>query len=696
MDDPQSSRMRSSAPHFNTLVAQVDARRRGLIKAALSAGVVQLLGLPGSLSVASAQTPSFEGEPAGAGSHGAAAGAAAQSVAAPVSLGFASLAFAPVADDPRARPGSAGDRVRVPAGYSVQVLIAHGDPLLSDAPRWKGDASESARDQALQFGSHNDGMWFFPLQPGDSTHGLLCVNHEYVDPGLLFADGQRTWSGEKVKKALAAHGVSVLEVQRDASGRWDVVPESRYTRRITGETPCAIAGPAAGHPLMRTAADPRGTTVLGTLGNCACGATPWGTYLTCEENFNGYFGSQQPFQANALEKAIGFRANGYGHRWHEHEPRFDLSANQVDAGSTDAARNRNNEPNRFGWVVEIDPRDPQRAPVKRTALGRFKHECAAHALAPDGRVVVYMQDDEQFEYIYKWVSAKRYKPGDETANGTLLDEGTLYVARFSAEAGAQYAGRGEWLELSMRVAALRERFGGDLAHMLIDARSAADLVGATPMDRPEWIAVHPRTGEVYCSLTNNTARGQADKAGADAANPRTGNHYGQIVRWREAAGDAAATQFEWDLFVLAGDVDLPESAPHTVRGDSFGSPDGLCFDRDGRLWIQTDISTHTIGIGPYVNMPNNALLAADPLTREVRRFLTGPYGCEITGTLLTPDGRSMFVGIQHPGEAPREVSDASVPEQISKWPACQGHGPAGRPRSAVVVVTRDDGGRIGA
>ena len=671
MDDPDAPRTRSTSVAFCEVVDVVNARRRHLIKLALGAGAAQLFGLP--------------------------RGVLASQVPAPVALGFESVAFVSPPADSQARPGSAGDMVRVPAGYTVQVLIAHGDPLVTDAPQWKGDASETARDQALQFGAHNDGMWLFPLEGQASTHGLLCVNHEYVDQGLLFADGMRSWSPEKVSKALAAHGVSILEVRRAATGRWDVVQGSRYTRRITGETPCEISGPAAGHPLMRTAADPQGKTVLGTLGNCACGSTPWGTYLTCEENFNGYFGSQQPFEASALEKAIGFNAAGYGHRWHEHEMRFDLNANQIDARSADPARNRNNEANRFGWVVEIDPRDPHRAPVKRTSLGRFKHECAVHALASDARVVLYMQDDQQFEYIYKWVSARPFTPGDDAANRSLLDDGTLYAARFSATAGAPgYAGRGEWLELSMRVPALREAFGADLARMLIDARSAADLVGATPMDRPEWIAVHPHTKEVYCSLTNNTARGQPDKDAVDAANPRRENHYGQIVRWREAGGDAAATQFDWDLFILAGDVDLPESAPHTVHGDSFGSPDGLCFDRDGRLWIQTDIAPHTIGVGPYVNMPNNALLAADPVTREVRRFLTGPYGCEITGALVTADGRSMFVGIQHPGEAPREVSDANRPEQISKWPACQGYGPAGRPRSAVVVVTRDDGGQIGA
>ncbi|MCW5620788.1 MAG: DUF839 domain-containing protein, partial [Burkholderiales bacterium] len=359
---------------------------------------------------------------------------------------------------------------------------------------------------------------------------------------------------------------------------------------------------------------------------------------------------------------------------------------------------RNNEPNRFGWMVEIDPFNPSRPPVKRTSLGRFKHENAAYAIASDGRLVIYSGDDQVNEYIYKWISAQPYNPVNRTANLDLLDHGTLYVARFNAGAATRDgAGDGQWLELSMNVPALNAAYGGDLGRMLIDTRRAADIVGATPMDRPEWIAVHPTTKQVYCTLTNNSGR---TEAAVDEANPRAPNRYGHIIRWDEAGGDLGSTTFNWDIFVLAGDPDLDADATGpdegNINGDTFGSPDGIWFDQEGRLWIQTDISSSALGVTNYVNMPNNMMLAADPETRQIRRFLTGPYGAEITGIAGTPDGRTLFVGIQHPGEGAGDAGDPTQPERISKWPNSQGYGPTGRPRSGVVVITRNDGGVIGA
>ena len=554
------------------------------------------------------------------------------------------LGFAPI-------PPSAEDRVVVAAGHRAQVLVAWGDPVgaMAGAPAFRRDAANSAADQALQAGMHHDAIEYFdlPYRSGSSRRGLLAINHEYTDDGLLHPDGMRTWTAEKVRKSMAAHGVSIVEVER-ASEAWRVVRPSRYARRVTGSTPMRIAGPAAGHPLLRTAADAEGVRVLGTLNNCGGGITPWGTYLTCEENFDGYFvhGGAVPQEL----RRYGVRAKGAGYRWHEHEERFD------------AARHPN-EPNRFGWVVEIDPYDPAAVPAKRTALGRFKHEAAIVVLADDGRVVVYMGDDERFEYIYKFVSADRYDPKDRAANGNLLDRGTLYVARFLENGG------GLWVPLPAT------------AEALVHTRLAADAAGATPMDRPEWIAVHPVTREVYVALTNNSQRGEPGRPGPDAANPRARNVYGHIVRWREQGGDPAATKFHWNVFVLAGEE------------KGFGSPDGLWFDRRGVLWIQTDVASGALNRGPYAKLGNNQMLAADVWSGELRRFLVGPNGCEITGATQTPDGTTMFINVQHPGEPAAERSDPDNPRAVSNWPD---HAPDGRPRSATLAIWREAGGAVGS
>ena len=572
----------------------------------------------------------------------------------------------------RSIPIGKADALVVPDGYLAEVLYAWGDPI-SGGPGFKPDASNTAEDQTQQAGMHHDGIHFFPIPMGsqDSTRGVLAVNHEYTDDGLLHVGGMDPWTRGKVTKSQAAHGVSIVEVA-EVGGKWTVVRPSRYARRITGRTPIRFDGPAAAHRLLQTAADPQGVTVLGTLNNCAHGYTPWGTYLTCEENFNGYFvnasGSTPP-----LQKRYGINDKGFGYRWHEHDERFDAAKHA-------------NESNRFGWVVEIDPFDPTSVPVKHTALGRFKHEGAWVALGPNARVVVYLGDDERNEYIYKFVSEGSYQPGNRAGNMRLLEKGTLYAARFMAD------GKGEWRALVVGQNGIDAGAGfatqGDVA---INTRGAADAAGATKMDRPEWIAIHPKTREVYCTLTNNSTRGTDKGPASDASNPRASNVYGHIVRWRERGADPTATAFEWDVFVLAGDPSHTDAGKRgNVKGDVFGSPDGLWFDDRGVLWIQTDVSASSMRTPDYANIGSNQMLAADVATGEIRRFLTGPANCEVTGVVTTPDGRTMFVNIQHPGETPSERSNPANPTAVSSWP-----GNGARPRSATIVIRKKDGGAIG-
>ena len=574
-------------------------------------------------------------------------------------LGFASV------------PVSTADSIVVPEGYIAQVIAPWGDPvgLPEHSPAFRADAGNSAVEQAAQLGMHHDGIHYFALH--GSERGLLVLNHEYTDEGLLFADGQQNWSAEKVRKAQAAHGVSVIEVVQ-RQGRWEQVRPSPWARRITAYTPMTVAGPAAGHALMRTSADPEGRRVLGTLNNCGSGITPWGTYLSCEENFINYFSGGDSLSEH--EKRWGLKKGGAGgYRWHEHDARFD-------------ATREPNEPNRFGWIIEIDPMDPASTPIKRTALGRAAHEGATVTTTKDGRAVVYMGEDARFEYIYKFVSRDRIQSGGARANTTLLDHGTLYVARFNPD------GSGEWLPLTHGQGPLTAANGfADQGDVLIKSRQASDALGATKMDRPEWIDVDHQ-GWVYCTLTNNSNRGTGKNPGADAANPRAGNSMGHIIRWKED-GDFDSTRMRWNHFVLAGDpANTRAEARGNVQGDMFACPDGLWTDARGLLWIQTDMSTSAMGKGDLARMGNNMMLAADPATGEIRRFLTGPRGCEITGATATPDGRTLFINIQHPGESPSERSDPADPGKYSTWPSGQ---PGARPRSATVVIRKRDGGVIG-
>jgi hypothetical protein len=559
-------------------------------------------------------------------------------------------------------PTSTADTVVVPPGYSWKVLIAWGDPV-SNGPAFAPDASNSASDQEQQWGMHNDGIVYFPLS--GSSRGLVVQNHEYTDDGLLFTDGVANWTAEKTRKSQAAHGVGIIEVSHGRDG-WSVVRPSRLARRITACTPISIEGPAAGHDRLKTAADPSGRRVLGTVNNCAMGFTPWGTYLACEENFNGYF---RKTTNGPLEARYGIATTSI-YRWHTTDTRFDLDVEP-------------NEANRFGWVTEIDPFKPRSTPVKRTALGRLKHEGAWVEETAQGRVVVYMGDDERFEYIYRYVSEEPWKRAFRRGRHPL-DHGTLYVARFDAD------GTGTWLPLTTDNPALAG-FGSQ-ADILVNTRAAADVVGATKMDRPEWIDVIDRQKQVYVTLTNNNRRGTAGNPGTDAANPRVDNVYGHILRWTYAH-DFDEPTFAWEIFALAGDPADPTRGS-TVIGDKYGSPDGLYVAPSGRLWIQTDVSSSTIDSGAYAGFGNNQMLCADPATRETRRFLVGPNRCEITGVFVTPDERTMFVGIQHPGERPDDLpGDPANPKAFSSFP----DGDAGqRPRSCLLVITKDDGGRIGS
>lgn len=689
----------SANPPFEEVLASASRRQalQGAAVATLGGRALLGGGVAGALSGCVAASGGITGPLAAQGRGGAAAGrvdagaadggAANPGAAGRSPAGQGDAAAAPSRLGFQGITASQEDRVRVPEGYEAAVLIRWGDPVGDPRgmPAFRHDASNSAQEQALQSGTHHDGMHFFPLPrvpmtgvaarpaaQADSTHGLLVTNHEYPDYGTLFPDHVAGWSLEKVRKAQHALGVSVLEVVREG-GAWRVVRPSRLARRIHGDTPMRLSGPAAGHEAMRTEASPAGLEARGTFANCANGWTPWGTYLSCEENFNYYFrGREAP---TPQEARYGISARNDIVRWSQHDPRFDVSRHP-------------NEPNHFGWVVEIDPYDPQSVPVKRTALGRKKQEAAAPAICRDGRVAFYMGDDQAFEYLYKFVTARPWNPQDRAANRDLLDEGTLYAARFDAD------GSGRWLELAFGRNGLTPANGfRSQAEVLIRAREAADRAGATPMDRPEWTAVDPASGAVYATLTGNAARGRAGRPGADAANPRAPNRDGHLLRWFEDGGDHAATRFRWEIAVLAGDPQAADaSARSDAAGDAFAAPDGLMVDPRGLVWIQTDLPPDAPA-ARRAAFGNNQLLAMDPRTRELRRFLTGPRGCEITGACLTPDARTLFVNIQHPGEAGDVGVDPRDPRALSNWPDFR---PDGRPRSATLTVRRRDGGVIGS
>ncbi|MEP0200978.1 MAG: PhoX family phosphatase [Hyphomicrobiales bacterium] len=546
--------------------------------------------------------------------------------------------------------------VHVPQGYEWKLLARWGDPLFSGVDDFASDTGVTLEASEKVFGENTDGMESFYY----NGHQLLAINHEYANPKVnLPQTSGKTESAEDVQKLQNMQGVSVIEIT-ERNGSWSIVLDSPFNRRIHHNTPMKITGPAAGHNLLKTEADPTGTSSLGTMNNCGAGKTPWGTYLTCEENFNTYFGTTETAQEHKpIVRPEGYDRYGIANEsvygYERFDSRFDFSKNP-------------NEPHRFGWVVEIDPTDPDSTPVKRTALGRFKHENAEVVLSREGRVVVYMGDDERGEYLYKFVSNGTYVAGGPTEG--LLDDGTLYAAKFDDDQV------GEWLALTP------DTTGMPLAELLIHTRMGASKVGATTMDRPEWVATNPHAIEAYCSLTNNKNRGVKSNAGGDETpvggpNPRETNNYGQIVRWYPHDDDHASTNFDWDLYVMAGNPTVHSNtyagSENINKGNLFNSPDGMAFDTSGIVWIQTD--GEDSNEGDYVGMGNNQMLAGDPATGEIVRFMTGPNGCEVTGLCWSTDNRTMFVGIQHPG---------------SNWPDG-----ALLPRSSVIAIKRSDNGLIG-
>jgi secreted PhoX family phosphatase len=564
------------------------------------------------------------------------------------------------------------DSVKVAAGYQTQVLFAWGDPVRAGAAPWKGDGSNTAAELESQAGQAHDGMIFYPF-PGVLDHGLLVMNHEFAEPETLHPAGPTTDAAgrrplQEVRKEQAVHGVSVIEVRRETSGQWSVVPASQWARRLHMNTPMRLSGPAAAHARMKTEADPEGLTVLGTLNNCASSRTPWGSYLTCEENFQDYFANADAddLKNRREQQRYGVKLSSEL-KWETIDPRFDASFHKgaLHGGYV-------NEVNRFGWVVEVDPFDPQAVPVKRTAMGRFSHENCECFQDAAGNLAFYMGDDARGEYLYKFVPKGRYQPNDPVGNRQLLDSGTLYVASFHED------GSGEWLELTHGRNGLNRLNGfADQAEVLINARAAADHVGGTTMDRPEWVAIHPQSGEIFVTLTNNKNRGaDPGRQLLNAANPRETNLHGHIIKLAESARDPRSKSFRWDIFVLCGDPKASaENLKGNIKGDIFGSPDGIAFDASGRLWIQTDYDD---AAAENESFGLNQMLAADPQTREIRRFLVGPKGCEITGIAFDPTHTSMFVNIQHPA--------LSFPTRDGK----------SRPRSATIVVTKEDGGIIGS
>jgi uncharacterized protein len=568
----------------------------------------------------------------------------------------------------------------VSPGHSAQVLLRWGDPLVKGAPDFD-PLRQSPAAQALQFGSANDFLAYvpWPYGSGSSQHGLLVVNHETASSGLMFPE--HTPKEQRARVMLESHGLSVVELSLEG-GQWRVHRDSPYTRRITGSSPIVISGPAAGSPRLCTSADPEGRLCLGTLGNCGGGLTPWGTVLSGEENIPEYFVgaiSDLPPRERPGSEVMGLGPDVYG--FSQADARFDV-------------RREPHEPNRFGWVVEIDPYVATGGIKKRTALGRFRHECAATALCTDGRLAVYLGDDSKGECLYRFVTAQAFNPTDRPANVDLLDSGELSVARFDAD------GRVEWLPLVHGQGPLTQENGFlDQADVLIDARRAARLLGATPLDRPEDVEANPRTGLVYAVLTKNDSRGE-DPAGAsrqpgkgatDRANPRAKNIHGHILELvppgSPGARDHAARWFQFDVFLLCGDAASGGTFHASTSEDGwFSCPDNLTFDNHGRLWVATDGNG-----GPRPDVDGIwalEVIAGSPGRGLSKRFFAGPRGAELCGPCFTPDGTTLFVAVQHPGSE----SGSSFATPSTRWPDFVPHLP---PRSSVVALRRTDGATIG-
>lgn len=591
------------------------------------------------------------------------------------------LTFAPV-------PPNRRDIVSVPPGYQADPLIRWGDRVLPEAPVFN-PYTQSAKAQSGQFGYNCDYVGVLPID-GDQSHCTLVVNHEYTNPELMFPTDLYT-TAQRARIEMAAHGMSVVEIARGRHpGSWRRVALSKAARnrRVTASTPFRVTGPAAGHRLLRTSADPAGRTVLGTVNNCAGGTTPWGTVLSGEENFDNYFDASGELDAAYATSYARYGITGEGRGWSEVDARFDLTREP-------------HEPFRFGWVVEIDPSDPMSTPRKRTMLGRMKHEGANVSISNDGRVVAYMGDDERGDYIYKFVSRLKYRTGTGSAarahNMTLLDDGTLYVARFNGDGtgDGQYDGTGRWLKLCTATESFVEGMG--VAQVLINTRLAADKLAPTRMDRPEDIQPNPVNGRIYCALTNNDERGKTFPV--DEANPlkssmvrselgapltsAEGNKNGYVLEITESGGDHAAREFRWLLFLVCGDPKAEETYfggfPKS-RVSPISCPDNVAFDSAGHLWVSTDGSQLGSHDGLF------AVPTAGPNRGQVLQFLTVPVGAECSGPLISRDGRTVFVAIQHPGE----VDGATFEEPASTWPHDNRF-----PRPSVVATYRIDQRLVG-
>ena len=628
------------------------------------------------------------------GVSGASAAAAVPATAAP--------AAAPVKAPKPGKSGKAGkigfkaippntlDNLVVPNGYDSAVVIRWGDPVVAGAPEFDL-GNQTAKRQSLQFGYNNDFVGVLPFGH-DGRRALLVVNHEYTNEELMFPGftSLDALSVEQVKVAIAAHGLSVVEIERVGhTGQWQPVESRRlpYNKRITAlETVFKLTGPVVGTPAVRTAADPKGQWVIGTLNNCAGGVTPWGTVLSGEENFNQYF-----VGGDAVSEGEKARLNRYGitttarypsgsRKWDRAQERFDLAKHP-------------NEANRFGWIVEVDPFDPDAPPRKHTAMGRFKHEGANVIVAKNGKVVAYMGDDERFDYLYKFVSDKKYRPGDRRHNLTLLESGTLYVAQVTGDSPADeidgtgklpgdgaFDGTGKWIKLVSGTTSYVP--GMTAADILAFTRLAGDAVKATKMDRPEDVQPSLITGKIYAAMTNNTNRAVGTNPGVDEANPRSANKHGHIFELVEDKGDHTGDTFTWSLPIVCGD---PAAADTYFGGydktavSPISCPDNVAFDSAGNLWISTD--GNALG-------SNDGLFATPiegPERGHLRQFLTVPRGAETCGPFITGDDRSVFVAVQHPGE----MTGATVDNPASTWP----DGDYAKP--AVVVTWRLDGGPIG-
>ncbi len=667
------------------------------------------------------------------------------------------LSFAPVAK-------SLADTVIVPTGYTATILYALGDPLTGSTPAYKNDGSDT--DFENRAGDHHDGMEWFGLSatgtPSDtsSDRGLLVMNHEATTDEKLSSFFLHTDGGtstlprpaSEVVKEIAIHGISVVEI-RKTSARWETVPASNFNRRITPLTDVEIAGPVRGNALVITKFSPTGTKIRGTINNCGTGRTPWHTYLSGEENWAGYYtrGAADD-AARANDKSV-VSLKRYGrnqgaasrHGWETagSDEKFTHFTISKTGASLDGSDDYRNELNGMGYMVELDPYNKAVLAKKRTALGRFAHESAAFSpLVPGQPLAVYMGDDSRNEYIYKFVTAENWATADANAANPItigdkyLDRGKLFVAKFAAD------GTGQWIELNISnpvIAAFTTYAFADQADVLVNARLAADAVGATKMDRPEWCSVNPANGEVYYSLTNNSNRraepGSSPQLAPDSANPRAytdlkgtlqqqGNPNGHILRLKEGAGGAVATRFTWDVYLFGAETGADQSMINLSKltaDQDFSSPDGLVFVKStGICWIQTDDGAYTdvtncmmlaalpgqVGDGAKTTLNYNratgGTLAVDtfvgktPTSDTLKRFLVGPVGCELTGVTETPDGKALFVNIQHPGETTLQANIGDPSKFTSQWPSNAGFGAGRRPRSATIVITKNDGGRVGS